>query len=299
MTVAAPTDKRFRRARVTPARKQSRVMFSRKRAVVASVLGALALYLGYLGVKRVLTAEALTVTRITVSGNTRLSREEVTSLLDGLRGRNMLLVSLEAWRQKVLASPWVEAAAIRRVLPGTVDVVIAERQPMGVGRIGSALYLLDQRGGIIDQFGPTYAEFDLPLIDGLASAEAIGTGEPTVDAGRAALAMKLLASLQERPDLARRVSQIDVTDVHDAAVILKGDTALVRVGEDQFVERLQSYLDLAAALREKVPQIDYVDLRFGERVYVRPHPSTIARGAPSKVEGQAPGPRPQKVAGGR
>ena len=40
--------------------------------------------------------------------------------------------------------------------------------------------------------------------------------------------------------------------------------------DDQFVERLQSYLDLVAALREKVPQIDYVDLRFGERVYVRP-----------------------------
>ena len=53
-------------------------------------------------------------------------------------------------------------------------------------------------------------------------------------------------------------------------MILKNDTALIRIGDDQFAERLQSYLDLVAALREKVPQIDYVDLRFGERVYVRP-----------------------------
>jgi cell division septal protein FtsQ len=53
-------------------------------------------------------------------------------------------------------------------------------------------------------------------------------------------------------------------------LILKNDTALLRIGDDQFAERLQSYLDLAATLREKVPQIDYVDLRFGERVYVRP-----------------------------
>jgi cell division protein FtsQ len=243
---------------------------SRWRVAYVAVLGAVLLVGAYRAAELVLTAEALTVTRITVSGNTRLSRGEVLSLLDGLSGRNMLLVSLEEWRQKVLASPWVEDAAIRRVLPGTVDVVIAERQPTGIGRIDSALYLLDQHGRIIDEFGPSHAEFDLPLIDGLAAAEGTGTGEPAVDEGRAALAMRLLASLQGRPDLAGRVSQIDVTDVRDAVVILKGDTALIRIGEDQFAERLQSYLDLASALRQKVPQIDYVDLRFGERVYVRP-----------------------------
>ena len=283
MTVSAPTDKRFRRARVTPARKRGRFDVSRRRVAYAAVLGAIVLFLGYRVAELVLAAEALTVTRITVSGNTRLSRGEVVSLLDGLSGRNMLLVSLEEWRQKVLASPWVEDAAIRRVLPGTVEVVIAERQPMGIGRIGTALYLLDQHGEIIDEFGPNHAEFDLPLIDGLWAAQRAASGEPVVDEGRAALAMRLLASLQERPDLAERVSQVDVTDVRDAVVILKGDTALIRIGEDQFAERLQSYLDLASALREKIPQIDYVDLRFGERVYVRP---------------QAPGLRAQRAQGG-
>ena len=80
----------------------------------------------------------------------------------------------------------------------------------------------------------------------------------------------MLTSLQAKPQLAKRVSEIDVSDVRDAALILKGDTALVRVGTEQFAERLQSYLDLAPALRERIASIDYVDLRFDERVYVRP-----------------------------
>jgi cell division septal protein FtsQ len=80
----------------------------------------------------------------------------------------------------------------------------------------------------------------------------------------------VLAALQGRPDLARRVSQIDVSDDRDATLILKGDTALVRVGTEQFVERLQSYVDLAPALRERIAAIDSVDLRFDQRVYVRP-----------------------------
>jgi len=69
-----------------------------------------------------------------------------------------------------------------------------------------------------------------------------------------------------RPGLYR----IDVSDDRDATLILKGDTALVRVGTEQFVERLQSYVDLAPALRERVAAIDSVDLRFDQRVYVRP-----------------------------
>jgi cell division septal protein FtsQ len=269
VAVSAPNDKRFRRSRVAPVAKRGRARRSRRLVGIAAL--AVAILCGtYVAVRAVLTAEALTITRVTVSGNTRVSRGEVLSLLDGLSGRNMLLLNLEVWRRRILDSPWVEDVAIRRVLPGTVDVVIAERQPVGVGRLGDALYLLDQRGDIIDEFGPDHADFDFPIIDGLAATEVLGANELAVDARRAALAMRLLAALHARPDLASRVSQIDVSDARDAVVLLKGDTALVRVGDGQFAERLQSYLDLAPALRREVPQIDYVDLRFGERVYVRP-----------------------------
>ncbi len=283
MAVSAPYDKRFRRSRATPVAKRGGSRKSRRRVGIAML--AVAILCGaYVAVRAFLTTEALTISRITISGNTRTAESEVLSLLDGLSGRNMLLLNLEEWRRRILDSPWVEDVALRRVLPGTVDVAIAERQPVGVGRIGDQLYLLDQRGDIIDEFGPDHAEFDFPIIDGLAAAETSEADGLAVDAGRAALAMRLLAALQTRPDLASRVSQIDVSDVRDAVVLLKGDTALVRVGDDQFAERLQSYLDLAPALRREVPQIDYVDLRFGERVYVRP---------------QATGARVQRVQGGR
>ncbi len=274
MAVPAPADKRFRRAHVTPTRKRSWLPpMSWSVGLRAAAVIALVLYAGYRAVELVLSAEALTISRISISGNTRMSRGEVLSLLDGLNGQYMVTVDLEGWRQKLLTSPWVADAAVRRVLPGTVAVVIAERQPMAIARLGDELYLLDQRGSIIDEYGPNYAEFDLPIIDGLASAG--GAGGLLVDESRAALAVRVIAGLQARPDLAKRVSQIDVTDVHDAVLILKDDTALLRIGEEQFAERLQSYLDLMPALRERIPDIDYVDLRFDERVYVKPQGSGV------------------------
>jgi len=271
MRVAAPADKRFRRARVTPARRSRFLQFTWIKAARAAVLLAVGLYGVYRVTALVLNAQALTITRISVSGNSRMSRGEVVALLDGLRGTNMVTADLESWRQKLLGSPWVAEAAIRRVLPGTVAVAIAERQPMGIGRVGNDLYLIDDRGGIIDQFGPNYAEFDLPIIDGLAAPPR--DNGPLIDEVRAGFAAHVLASLQAHPNLAKRVSELDVRDARDAVLLLKGDTTLVRLGNEQFAERLQSYLDLAPALRERVAGIDYVDLRFDERVYVRPQGS--------------------------
>jgi cell division protein FtsQ len=265
--IPAPADKRFRRAHVSPTRKRGWFDVSWKRIARVSTLIAVGLYACYRAADLVASTDALTVTRITVSGNAKLSHGEVIALLDGLRGRNMVFLNLEDWREKLTASPWVADAVLRRVLPGTVDVFISERQPIGVGRIGGALYLIDPRGAIIDEFGPNYADFDLPIIDGLSVAHTDGL---LVDAARAALAARLLTSVARHPSLAKRVSQIDVSDPRDVMVILKGDTAMVRIGDDQFAERLQSYVDLSPALREKVPEIDYVDLRFDERVYVRP-----------------------------
>ena len=74
-----------------------------------------------------------------------LSNGEVLALLDGLRGRNILFVDLEAWRQKVLASPWVADATMRRALPRPCEVRIVERRPMAIARVGGELFLIDEQ----------------------------------------------------------------------------------------------------------------------------------------------------------
>ena len=105
------------------------------------------------------------------------------------------------------------------------------------------------------------------------------------DEARADLAARLIASLRTKPEILRRLSQIDVSNVHNASVILAGDPAVIYVGDDQFLSRLQSYLELAPTLRERVPEIDYVDLRFDERIYVRPKKTTAATSGRSSRTG--------------
>lgn len=267
-SVATATDKRFRRGHVKPARKRTPVWKQAWLAIrglaVVTVLG----YGSYLGVTSTLTANALEVSHLAVRGQHRLSTGEVLALVDGLRGQNILAIRISDWQQRLLASPWVERATIRRVLPATLEITVHERVPMGIGRIGTALYLIDAKGVIVDEYGPAYADIDLPIIDGLATTPDDGTA--LIDVARTEFASRVIAALSARPELVQRVSQIDVTDLHNAVVILDGDTALLRLGDVDFAARLRQYLDLRPALRERLSDIDYVDLRFDERLYVRP-----------------------------
>ena len=265
--VAAPADKRFRRAHVKPSGKRR----SRLRGawIVARVVVGLTMvaYAAWRGAALVATAGSLRVSNLTVFGNQRLSTGEVLSLLDGLRGRHILGIDLGEWQQRLQSSAWVEEATLRRVLPATIEVRIRERRPMAIGRVASALYLVDANGVVVDEYGPTYADLDLPMVDGMGGA---GPGKGVMDEARVALAGRVIAGLAARPVLLGKVSLIDVSNAHDAVVMLEGDTAMLRLGEEAFVERLQQYLDLGDALRERVAAIDYVDLRFPERLYVRP-----------------------------
>jgi len=269
MAVKAPAEKNFRRAKVRPgSRRGGWAAWLTWRAARRAIAVAVVLYAGYRGGTLVLHASTLQVRRISVHGNVRLSSGEVAAIVEGLRGASILTADLAGYRRRLLESPWIAEVALRRVLPSTVEVFVSERRPMGLCRLGSALYLVDPHGTLIDEFGPQYAEFDLPIIDGLVRSPA--AGQPTIDETRAELAARVLDALAARPALAHRVSQIDVRDGHDAVVILDHDTALLHLGEDKFLERVQAYVDLAPALRQRVPDIDYVDLRFDERVYVRP-----------------------------
>ena len=159
-------------------------------------------------------AHVLQVEKIIVRGNERLSKGEVLAVLNGLRGENLMWTDLDRWRTRLMASPWVRDAALRRSLPSTVEVVVSERQPIGIGRIHSDMYLVDERGVIIDQYGPQYADLDLPIIDGLSAAP--GDGGALTDEGRADLAARVIAAVKSKPSIARRLSQVDVSDLHNA-----------------------------------------------------------------------------------
>jgi cell division protein FtsQ len=263
--VSVPTDRRFRRTDTAlDRRRRSRKTIWRvvRWVAMAAVAVAAVAWMG----QSVIGSDALRVRDISVEGNARLSSAEVEQLVPGLRGENILKVDFRQYERRILDSPWVADVTLFRALPAKVKIHVVERVPMAIARIDQTLYLVDQDGVIIDEYAPAHQAFDLPLVDGLVDAKT--KDNVTVVPERAQLARRLFSAFDRLPALRERLSQIDVSSSRDAVVIIDDDSALLHLGADKFAERLQRYLDLRPTLHDRFQRIDYVDLRFDERVYL-------------------------------
>ena len=263
--VAAPKDRRFRRADVAPQRWRFARLLVRlawraaPALVVLAVVAAVAWWL--------LTTPWLSVRRFVVSGNTRLSTGEVLALVENLRGSSILRVNLDHARDEIMTAPWVGGVSLTRVLPSTIQIQVTERVPMAIARAGARLYLVDNTGLVIGPYTTTYRDLDLPIVDGLVGLDG---PDPAPSPASVRLTGALLAALADQPALLRAVSQVDVSNPHDAVVLLDGDSTWLHLGDAGFVERLQKYLQVKSTFQEQFADMESIELRYGNRIYVRP-----------------------------
>lgn len=264
--VTARTDPRFRRADgAAIRRRRARTGIWRVTRwllpvlLVAAVLAA--------GAKGLVASGLLRVREIVVTGTERLSAGDVRTLVAGLEHEQVFGVNLDLYRRRLLDSPWVADVRLTRVLPATVRIDVVERRPIAAARHGQQLYLVDKTGSIIGDYGPADREHNLPVVDGLIVNDR--SGGPVVVADRARLVDDLFVALAARPELLARVSEVDVSNARDVTVLFSGDTAWLHLGNRAFVERAERYLEARVALVERFGRLDYVDLRFDERLFVR------------------------------
>jgi cell division septal protein FtsQ len=151
---------------------------------------------------------------------------------------------------------------------------------MAIARVDSRLYLVDDDGGVIDEYGPQYREFDLPIVDGLVQTGA--DGAPGARPAAARLTREFLDALQAAPSMRDHVSQLDVSNDHDLVALVDDDATAIHLGDSRFVDRLRRYYDLAPALRDRLADIEHVDMRFDERVYVRSR-ATVKRAKDANI----------------
>ena len=121
-------------------REVARAAVRRRRRVTASVVAAVALVAGAVG----LTYTPLfAVTDVRVQGATGERQDEVRSVAGVVVGERLLGIDLEAVAGDVTALPWVGTAEVVRQPPSTVEIRVGAREPVAVVRAAGAAWLVD------------------------------------------------------------------------------------------------------------------------------------------------------------
>ena len=153
--------------------------------------GRLEAALGWAGDRAVEAAAraGFRVEDVEVAGRGQTDPKALLEAVGLKRGDPLLAFDPEAARRRIENLPWVASAAVERLFPDTVRIVIVERRPCSLWHHNERLSLIDAQGA---NLGPV----------ALGAAPAL----PLVVGGDAPMhAAELLRLLGQHPDLAKRV----------------------------------------------------------------------------------------------
>jgi len=213
---------------------------------------------------------------IEVQGVTNVPRAAVLAVLGADIGRNVFFVPLEERKQQLEQIPWVESAAVMRLLPNRLRVQITERTPVAFARIGSRIQLIDAHGVLMDlPAGSRDKKYSFPVIVGMGASEPLST--------RAAR-MKLFTDFVRELDsegarYSADLSEVDLSDPADIKVTVAdpAGAVLIHLGDTSYLSRYKLYLAHVAEWRQQFSNLESVDLRYDRQVIVNPDVRSGAR----------------------
>lgn len=212
-------------------------------------------------VERVGTSPEFRLERVALYGCERVPEDRLLAEMRAFLGRNVLELDLEAIAGRLESDPWVARASVRRVLPSALRVEIEERRPIAVAVLPDGKYVVDAAGTII---APA-SDADRGALPELRGVGRGGHAEVRDNLRRGA---GVVATLGRRhPDL---VASVDLSR-HDRLEVTTREPGPRLYLDPAEVERnVEHYLILRDAIRDRVGSAEYIDLRWRDRITVRP-----------------------------
>ena len=200
---------------------------------------------------------------IRVHGVVNASTDRILKVFSEDTGRSLYLFPQAERRRRLLAVNWVKDAAVSRIWPNRVEVLIHERKPVAFVRVAkrgrrSRALLIDQDGVLLKP--PAKSRYDLPVLVGVDQQQS----EP-MRSIRVRRAMNMLAELGP---LAADISEIDVSDQNSLTISqsVAGRSVVLMLGHQNFRRRLENFLAHYPEIQRRLPAARTFDLRLDDRI---------------------------------
>lgn len=232
-------------------------------ALAHALIAGVVLYAGARAVRELRASPGFATSRIEIEGAARASEEAIRARLADYLSANLLDLDLEQVAARATQDPWVEQASAKRLLPDTVRITIVERTPSAIAVIEGVPHVVAATGHVLGPCGPGMA-YDLPVLAGLdvkgeALVAALRRGVGLVDRLR-----------RTQADWLARISELDLALEDRVTVRTKRPGPRILLDPELVERNLDAYLKLGAEIERKAGPIEYVDLRWHDRISVMP-----------------------------
>lgn len=227
-----------------------------QRTLVALLIGV-AGWLGWMGYSAIAQAQLFQIAGVDVRGVKRISEADLKEIAGAFKGQNIFRVDLGAAVSRVQAHGWVREARIHRSLPNRITLVVTEREPYAVLDNGTARYLLDDQGVVIERLAKeTERAWPLPVI--AARSERPHPGEQVTAEGTQE-AFALLAEIAARGGW--KAADVTVRAGSPEQLTVLYAEHEFKIGSGNYPEKLRRLAEIMADVKQRGLEIASVDLR--------------------------------------
>lgn len=249
---------------MTRLQKTSTVIMSdnrrRRGGLMRLFIGALVLASVAISLYAFVHSGLFTLKKVLIYGNRHLGHVEVVELMNLRGGENLLTLSMEDVYEKLHSSAWVRTVSMRKQLPDTLIVRLKESSPVALLQSGNGLFVLDSEGLLLERVSEA-SEYFLPMI---VYESADGSSELME-------AVRLAVTINEMRDQ-HNVKRVEIAGLEHGVrnMVARFDGMDIRVGEGDYRKKLERYFELSGEIGRRKINVDYIDLRFANRVVVKP-----------------------------
>lgn len=186
-------------------------------------------------------------------------KNDIHEFFEGKRLGNILLLNIDHVQGILEGHRWIADVSVRRLFPSSLKIDVYERTPVAV-LTKENFYLIDREGVLLEKIDPHERGAYPLLVDSDLFAKHYKE--------KLRLAWECLDSLPS-PEKGE-IDVLDLSGYENVVVRLKGSTTDLKLGADRFSEKLKSLQDWRPQLNTFEP-LEYVDLRFQDRLYFKPH----------------------------
>lgn len=202
-----------------------------------------------------------------IIGQRYAQRARILDVFDQDFGRSLYRVPIRQRREELRQLEWVRDAAVSRIWPNRLRVVITERTPVAFvvlpsqGTVVLRHSLIDAEGVIMESPAGAH-NFALPVMVGVRRNESLERRRRKVT--------RMGELLTELHDVRDRIAEIDVTSLENLKVTLQADdrALVLLLGYENFRDKVRNFLAHHAEIRERLPNATTIDLRLDGRIYV-------------------------------
>jgi cell division septal protein FtsQ len=213
--------------------------------------------------------ETLKMDRIIVEGATILQVKDVVALAQAQPRTRVSQIDLYEVRKRLLRQPFIRAATVNRLYPGTISIRIEERRPIGLLSAGQMRYV--DAEGMVLPYVSSAVTVDLPAISGVDGAQNAEVGKIFRQKDLAE-AITILETAQEVDSAVYHfISEVNMQNGRDVILYSSDVVVQIYLGRGDVARKLvtlQAFWS-AFAKTSDVENVESLDLRYEDQVVVK------------------------------